>query len=379
MIGGRWEGDLIMTKPLIAIVGSYDPSRTYEPPLSQDLETAKAAAAELGRELANAGYRILVYSSDPRYIEADVVRGYVASGKAEKESVQIRYPQELSKHISFPEQNSHKDIFDPVPDANPGWQVTFYRSLKDVNGIVMLGGAQSALITGMVAQAYSIPLITIGSFGGSAQTVWALSASRLMTEDERKVMNLPTWNDNSATRLIAVLGEQRKRLHDAEAARLRSQQTEDKKMRNRALLAVGLTVTAVLLTIFGTFSLFPSRFLFGIVFFGTPLLAGAAGGLARNIFDSYRGVAYQSEHNLAVITFLGMLAGLLAALLFVVAQLASNPEIKNLSTTIPPGLSFLIPFELIIGVIAGLTLESVFVKLLKTDVVNTDSVAVKGT
>lgn len=367
-----------MAKPLIAIVGSYDIARTYDSPLLQDLQRAKYAAEQLGRELAKSGYRILVYSSDPAYIEADFVRGYIASGQAEKESIQIRYPQAVGGIPSFPEQSTHKYVFDPIPDANPDWQVTFYKSLKDVDGVILLGGAHSALITGLVAQIYNIPLVTVATFGGSAQTVWALSVSKLTTEAEHTLMNLPTWNEDSAAKLIAVLGEQRKRLSEEEIARLHTQQIKEKQIRNRTLIAAVLTLAAVGLTIMGIFSIPTNRLLFGVVFFGTPLLAGAAGGLARNIFDSYRGISYQAEHHSAVITFLGMLAGLIAALLFVVAQWASNPEIKNLSSAVPPGLSLLIPFELIIGVIAGLTLESVFAKLLKTDVVKVDSVAVKG-
>jgi hypothetical protein len=72
---------------------------------------------------------------------------------------------------------------------------------------------------------------------------------------------------------------------------------------------------------------------------------------------------------------LGMLAGLIAALLFVVAQWATNPEIKNLGVAIPPGLNLLVPFELIIAFIAGLTLETVFSKLQQTDVVHVEPVA----
>jgi len=70
-------------------------------------------------------------------------------------------------------------------------------------------------------------------------------------------------------------------------------------------------------------------------------------------------------------------AGLIAALLFVAAQWASNPEIKNFQASIPPGMRLLVPFELIVGFIAGLTLDTVFTKLQETSVVNVSSVAAK--
>ena len=61
---------------LVAIVGN-----TTAAPAGVD---AIAAAESLGAALAKAGFRILVYSSEPKFLEAPVVKGYVAS--------QIRYP-----------------------------------------------------------------------------------------------------------------------------------------------------------------------------------------------------------------------------------------------------------------------------------------------
>jgi flagellar biosynthesis protein FliR len=72
-----------------------------------------------------------------------------------------------------------------------------------------------------------------------------------------------------------------------------------------------------------------------------------------------------------------MMAGLIAAILFVIAQWASNPAVKELGQALPPGLSLLVPFELVIGFIAGLTLEMVFTNLQGADIVNVNPVTVK--
>jgi len=91
-----------MAELLIAIVGSTNlERRDYDPPL-RNREQAKLAAVELGRELAKAKHRILVYSSDPGYIEADVVRGYVESGMADAESILLRYPRDCWPCPPFP-------------------------------------------------------------------------------------------------------------------------------------------------------------------------------------------------------------------------------------------------------------------------------------
>lgn len=368
-----------MADPLIAIVGSYTAGRTYDPPLLQDAATVKRAAEELGRELAKLDYGIMVYSSDPDYIEADVVRGYILSGQAKPGSIQVRYPQVIAgkNPPSFPEQKTHGNVFDPVPDTHPSWQVSFFKSLKDANGIILMGGANSALITGLIAQMYRIPLVSIATFGGSAQTVWAISVGSLATDFERKLMNLPGWTDDSALKLVNALSSQRQKLLSEEIERQQIAQLKEKKLRNQAIIAAVLLIAAVTLTVLGTFSPPGNPRVFGMIFLATPLFAGATGGIARNIFDSFRGVSYQITRSTFMVLFLGMMAGVIAALLFVVAQWASNPEIKNLEKAIPSGLNLLIPFELIIGAIAGLTLESVFANLLRTDVVNVSAVSVK--
>ena len=81
--------------PLIAIAGSAADKRREELQLV-DPVTARKAAEEIGRELAKAGCRILIYSTEPEFIESDVVQGYVSSKKGESGSIQVRYPLEPS-------------------------------------------------------------------------------------------------------------------------------------------------------------------------------------------------------------------------------------------------------------------------------------------
>jgi hypothetical protein len=369
-----------MADPSVAIVGSINTKRTDYDPGLRNVDKAKQACEELGRELAKSGYRIIVYSSDPAFIEADVVRGYVASNQAKPKSIEIRYPQSIGQesHPSFPEQKTHPSMFDDNPDTHPNWQVSFYVSLKGASGVLLLGGALSALITGVLAQLYRIPLISIATFGGSTQNVWALSLGNLATEEERSLMGSPTWKADSAEKLIKALGDQRQRLLAEEVRIHQSQRLQEKTLRNRALAAGVLVLAAVAVTILGTFWPAPNPALFGLFFFGAPALAGASGGIALNLFDYFRGISTQSLRTGLVAAVLGMIAGLMASVLFVVAQWASNPAVKNLAQGIPPELNLLVPFELVIGFIAGLTLETVFTKLQGTDVVHVGAVAVKG-
>src|SRR6266508_756883 len=83
--------EVAMERSLIAIVGSVDPQRAYDPPLD-NVELPRQACVDLGRELANERCGLIVYSASEGFIEPGIVSGYVNSGKAEDGSIQVRSP-----------------------------------------------------------------------------------------------------------------------------------------------------------------------------------------------------------------------------------------------------------------------------------------------
>jgi hypothetical protein len=199
--------DINVADPLVAIVGSVNTQRNDYDPALRNVDVAEQACKKLGRELAKSGYRITVYSSDSAYIEAAIVCGYIASNLAKPKSIEIRYPQLISQGNApvFPEQKTYPSIFDERPDTHPNWQVSFYASLKDASSVLLLGGGSSALITGVMAEMYRIPLVSIATFGGAAQNVWTLSLGNLVTNEERRIMGSPTRRVDSAEKLIKAL------------------------------------------------------------------------------------------------------------------------------------------------------------------------------
>src|SRR4051794_18473212 len=96
----------------IAIVGSVAEDPVPELGL-RDPGTARHAAQAIGRELAQRGLAIVVYSADPQFIEADVVRGYVESGAAEPGSIEIRQPR--TSGPGFAEAADASQLFDSRP------------------------------------------------------------------------------------------------------------------------------------------------------------------------------------------------------------------------------------------------------------------------
>ncbi|MGH7503697.1 MAG: hypothetical protein ACREL7_18380 [Longimicrobiales bacterium] len=356
-----------MRRPSIAIVGSADPDRPYDPPLKNQ-DTVLAAAADLGRALAEAGFGLIVYSANPDFIESCVVRGYIESGVAEPKSICVRYPLGAQgTDLKFHLEDEQNDLFDRQPDQHQYWQISFYRSLLDADGIIVLGGAESAFLTGVVALMNEIPCVALATFGGSAESVWRSALGSMATDEHRRIMSQPRWNATHAPIIVRVLREQR----EAIEARKRSQSDVRRRgartQRRRGLAAAVATILAVGLTGIGWFWPSPPLWLFAMAFLATPLVAGICGGLARLIFNEYHGDTPRPNQTTGQAMVLGMIAGLVAAILFVLAQLASNPNASNLSSGIPPELGRLIAFELIVGLIAGFTLEAVFDKIKRTD------------
>lgn len=157
-------------RPTIAIVGSVDPSRLAELEL-QAVDLAREACVALGRELAIQGCNIIVYSSDPAFVEGDIVRGYVASGKAVENSIQVRYPDGGGQTGRFPEMDRYEACFDPRQDVSASWEVSFYRSLFDTSGVLLIGGGRSTLITGLIAGIVCAALFVAAQLVTTAQAL----------------------------------------------------------------------------------------------------------------------------------------------------------------------------------------------------------------
>jgi hypothetical protein len=240
--------------------------------------------------------------------------------------------------------------------------------LQKADAVLLLGGASSALIAFLIAEMKGIALLPIATFGGTAQTVWGL-ASRRFDETVRRITGAPLWRADSAAQLVDALASEHARVVAEkkvrqELARGQQQalaaQRRAGQLAKQAVLSGFLMLVALALTLLGTFWSTTEPIYFGIFFLLTPLLAGATGGLGRNLLDFYREEEEQPGHTPIVALVLGAIAGTVAAILFVSAQWASNPEIRNLDQAIPPGLRLLVLFEFVIGLLSGFTLDALF-------------------
>jgi hypothetical protein len=341
-----------MGRPRAAIVGSVDESRAFDPPVTNP-GNARRACEELGCELAIAGWDLVVYSGMSKFIEADVVRGYVGSGKASPGSIHVYAP--IGKGTF--DYGDQRDVFDTRPDPSGDWEVAFYRSLSECDGVVLMGGGQSTLVTGVIAIAMRLPVLAVAAFGGNARKVWQrLSTQTGQSESDIAAMGKP-WEDGSAVRLVQALDRQREERASQARTAARRERTERRRAQSSlaAAAALLLAATAGLILSWG-WRAGPSGAIALLAL--VPVLAAAGGALIRTSLDVGRDWARAGV--------LGGAAGLITGLLYVASQLVGAPDVLDAGQT--EAVRRLLFFVLPIGFVAGLTFDAVYAKLRGKDV-----------
>lgn len=69
-------------------------------------------------------------------------------------------------------------LFHFIQDTHSEWEIFFYRSLRNADGVILLGGGTSTLIAGLVAMGFGKSIVACETFGGYASKIWGI-ASRI--------------------------------------------------------------------------------------------------------------------------------------------------------------------------------------------------------
>jgi hypothetical protein len=345
-----------MAGPLIAIVGDATPTRTFDPRM-KDTVRAKKAAEDLGSELAKRGARLLVYGGP--FIEADVVRGFVAGKPAEDRSIIMCYSKDREPP-PFAEEKGQPKLFERRAEKGADWEIAFYRAIARADGVVLIGGGNATKIVGQVAIGARIPILALAEFGGAASQVWdTLSAGEdLPNRDEINAM-ARHWESDSAVGLVNALLAQRDRRRFTAGS-----------PRPISSILAGLLFMAALAIV----PVVWGRNAFAVwMLFMAPLLAGGSGAVIRPMIDRLRGAQGTAPAVLATLV-LGLVAGGIAGVLFVTAQLTADPDL-NTTVDFVRYAQRSIPFAVGVGFVAGLTSDAVFSKLLGVDVVRATAIS----
>jgi hypothetical protein len=353
-----------MPAPLVAIVGGADPARNqlkgdeggYDPPV--DVKAANEMAVGLGAELARRGYRILVYHSGAAFIEAKVVEGFVGANPKLERSIIVRQPL-MGAPVLFPEEKTHARLFSRRVDTSEEWEVSLYRSLAESDAVIIIGGGYSTFTAGQVAVGARVPILALEKSGGSARKVWRSVAPEVdlpNSDEHARMAHAPA--DETVRDWVDALDAQRRRRYAMETG----------PIRKHALYSGLLFVAALGLALASHLAGVVNETGWGkALLITSTLLGGGAGAAIRMVFERRYGTGPLVPPSLAVTMALGIIAGGLAGLLYLVAQTSTT----NLAS--PDALRF-VAIMAVISVIGGLTVETVFRKLLGVDVVNTSAI-----
>src|SRR5260221_12895110 len=115
--------------PFVAVIGGLwqlDPAKTA---------AAKAAAKDIGAELAKSGFGLVVYFSNDQSLEPHVVSGYLAALPAGRGGIRVRYAESHRGQIRFKQEAARPALFEHSLVPGQDWQAPSYRSLRREAGV----------------------------------------------------------------------------------------------------------------------------------------------------------------------------------------------------------------------------------------------------
>jgi hypothetical protein len=300
--------------PFVAVIGgiwNVDPAKA---------EAARNSGRVIGRELAKAGFGLVVYFSDAKSLEPYVVAGFMETPPAApvQGTIRVRYAYSQRGQVQFPEEaTAPQGFFDHQTFAGDDWEAPFYRSLitgDEVDAVLLLGGANSVLIAGQIAVARPLPILAVDEFDGSAGKIWKqLGASK---ETAR-----PSWTSRTPAEHVARLRK------ECEALAAQKDAALIKERRGAELLGMaaaqqkrGIWAAAAFLSLlvisYVAMVRTSSAAVFSFVLFLGLVTAGATGALILAVLTK------SSEHDPFSSLLMGSVAGFVVGIAYLVPQFA---------------------------------------------------------
>jgi hypothetical protein len=147
---------------------------------------------------------------------------------------------------------------------------------------------------------------------------------------------------------------------------LESRRTNWRALTAGLLFLLTLAVLPIGLALTGTGALW-----FRMLLFFSGALAGASGATIRTLWTN------AAEDSMPRTLVLGLAAGGVSAVLYLVAQFAASPVLGGTAASGGPQPNALLLFAVMIGFIAGFTFDTVYKKLALADVAQTGVVSAK--
>jgi predicted Rossmann-fold nucleotide-binding protein len=342
----------------VAVLGSMRGSAGTDEEKEKFFEACQA----VGRELANRGDTLLVTTDNPETADPHVVDG---ANRSSAESVEVIVYRPLTQDPArtdkpFADGEHYPKIRLMSRAVSGSWINSHAASLKEADAILVIGGGTGAEIAAYNALVLGKPVLPIPTFGGTARKLWqelVPEFNQIQLPAEQAIFF--SWTDRSPSAVADALAMLvKRRAHPSSVPR--------DPLTKAAIYAAVLFVVALAPIPFTWYPTGLGRTELLSLLLLVPLLAGAAGAIARPAVSRFVGSTRDSVPLLRLAA-LGLLAGGISGLLFVSAQLvAVSPTVDEPTWLLQAGR--LMPFVLVVGVIAGLTLEAVFQRLVKTEI-----------
>lgn len=340
--------------PIVAVIGGL---WQLDPPTAAG---AKAAGKLIGIELAKSGFGLVVYYSTEDSLEPHVVSGYAATTNENLPAgaICVRYAESQRGKVKFNEQASRPELFEYRLFPGQDWEVPFYRSLAEEDGVdavILLGGATSTFIAGQIAVARRLPILAVDEFGGAAAKIWNQLAQTSSTRQQY------AWGSRTASKFVEELKQDCALIAQKRTAALRSEQFLARITAQRRQSAYAAAAFAALLAslFFGlVYTPFPSLYSF-VILVGL-ISAGATGALVRVILSEH------ASNDSRTSLLLGGIAGFVVGLAYLIPQWVGAPgPLSPTNDVVSAVAKIQFASAVLVAVSAGVGFDTVFSRLQK--------------
>ncbi|MDX8028635.1 hypothetical protein SK803_00360 [Lentzea sp. BCCO 10_0856] len=341
-------------RPSVVISGSGVLDRRYVPEL-KDGETIPAASEAIGRELALAGFDLVVFSSSENFIERHVVKGYLGALDAEHPGNIVAHTP-LDREVDFDVPAHLKHVLKVRTDPASEWEISYYRALFNADSLLLIGGGRATRIAGVMAVARRMPIVAVACFGASAQTVWRTfgGPKNDVTQDDLDVMSAK-WSDDSAALLVKSLQGQLARRDEHLRAEEQREKSADRSRTVRGLVAIlSLVLAGLSVVLAAKAQSTPEAIAY---LFAGPVLAAVFGAIMRDGGEKSPNIVWTAAR--------GAGAGAGAMLLYVLSQQLTAAPVLDVEA-----VRRFCWFAVLIGLFAGVTVDLVWARMRNVDVLS---------
>jgi hypothetical protein len=328
--------------------------------LPRDPDLLRSGLIKIGKCLADSDFRIMVYTADLSldYAAQYVVEGFRASRKRKMDDTIIVRRAAVDSKDRFPEEDNdpryHLDV-----RAEESWDVRFYLSMFEIDGIIVVGNGNFTYFGGLHAVGSGKPLLALGGFGGVADGILKLVRNKV--SDKAYSCMAQTSDDVEWAKAgVAALREQ---IEDDR--RLEQETRERKELKQARLGAVFSTAIIVVLLVALAQSLRsdPDSLARAYATAFLPACAGLVGGIQRIVFGYLRGETLPSHRrSFWICGALGFSAGGILGALYTLTQVKmAHVGVDSVS------FSVLSLWAITFGYGIGFSLDKAFNKLIRID------------